>query len=57
MGGILETLAFALVMAGQFLAAIVLTSRRKAIYFDSEPQASDEARINNAGQHERVKPA
>ena len=42
MNGVLETMAFVLVIAGQFLAAIVLISKRKAIYADSEARVSGE---------------
>ena len=36
MEAMLSTLAFALLIGAQFLAAIVLISRRKVIYEDSE---------------------
>jgi hypothetical protein len=42
MNGVLETMAFVLVIAGQFLAAIVLISKRKAIYADPEARVSSE---------------
>jgi hypothetical protein len=44
MNGILETMAFVLVIAGQFLAAIVLIAKRKTIFADSEARLSREGR-------------
>ena len=41
MDGILEPLAFALLIGGQFLAAIVLISKRKTIYADPREQAHE----------------
>jgi len=42
MDRILSTLAFALLIGAWFLAAIVLISRRKAIYADSEERVRRE---------------
>jgi hypothetical protein len=52
--GVLETSAFMLVIAGQFLAAIVLISRRKTIYGDPETGASSENLAHHREEHQRV---
>jgi hypothetical protein len=49
---VLETLAFTLVIAGQFLAAIVLISKRKAIYADPESGASSENLAHHREEHQ-----
>ena len=43
MDEILEPLAFALLIGGQFLAAIVLISKRKTIYADPHEQVHEPA--------------
>lgn len=52
MNGVLETLAFMLVIAGQFLAAIVLISKRKAIYGDRETEAPGESLAHHREEHQ-----
>jgi hypothetical protein len=52
MNGVLETLAFVLVITGQFLAAIVLISKRKEIYADSETGASSESLAHDREEHQ-----
>jgi hypothetical protein len=49
MNGVFETLAFALVIAGQFLAAIFLISRRKQIY--SEPNSEEASSSPTMQEH------
>jgi hypothetical protein len=48
MESILSTLAFALLIGGQFLAVIVLNSNREAIY--SEPEAAKRAQHPSSEQ-------
>ena len=52
MNGVLETLAFMLVIAGQFLAAIVLISKRKAIYGHPETGAPGESLAHHREEHQ-----
>jgi hypothetical protein len=53
MAGYLETLAFALVIGGQFLAAVVLISKRDSVYRDMrQPQLDrDQPHLGQRSQH------
>ena len=50
--GVLETSAFMLVIAGQFLAAIVSISKRKTISGDPEIGASSENLAHHREEHQ-----
>jgi hypothetical protein len=52
MNGILESLAFVLVIGGQFLAAVFLISRRESIYSDPRG-ANTKARAAGEGDETR----
>ena len=53
MASYLETLAFALIIGGQFLAAVVLISKRDSIYRDMrQPQLDrDRPQLGERSQH------